>query len=192
MKPVAIVLAALVLSAAPPPRELKVAVVNLKHCFDSTRYKAVQDAEARYRDYVDKLSREVEQFDKKIKEKDEELKVLQGVGNQDGLQLALQERGLLAYQRKMTAEFNQQKAMYEYQKIQMDLYNGIRRVIAEYAAAQGYDLVFKVDELQLEESSGESVSKRINYRPVLYHNTALDITDKVLEQLNAQYQKKGR
>jgi Skp family chaperone for outer membrane proteins len=90
---------------------------------------------------------------------------------------------------EMVNKLNQQKALGKYQSIQMDIYNGIRAVVEQYGRDNGFDLIIKVDEPKLGEDSPESVSRRISTRPVLFANATLDITDKIIDQLNSLYKK---
>jgi hypothetical protein len=50
----------------------------------------------------------------------------------------------------------------------------------------------RIEEPQLDEDNAnlETVSQRINHRVVLYGSDRLDITTKVIERLNQEYQKK--
>jgi Skp family chaperone for outer membrane proteins len=201
MKPGAIVLAtvgglallaAAALPADAPRRELKIGVVNIKHCFDPTRYRGAQDAQHEIDAEVERLGKEVEALDKQIKDKEAEVKMARGPGSTpETVQQLLQEANILALKRKMIYEINQQKAVGESQRIQTNLYNAIRKAISEFGQAQGYDLILKVDEMEMEERSVEPVARRANYRPVLYHAPAMDVTDKILAQLEAGY-KKGK
>lgn len=165
--------------------QVKIGVVDLKQCFDSSKYDRIRDEERKYKEFVQVLSQEVEEAAKAVQQKDKDIEVAKNVpALRDQL---IQERGVLAYKAKMVEELGKQKAMVEYQRVQMDIYNGIRAVIEEYGKVNGFDLILKVDEPMLDEGSVESVSKRINHRPVLFHSDKLEITAGVLVELNKAY-----
>lgn len=174
--------------ASAPSVQLKIGVVDLKQCFDGSKYDRIRDEERQYKGFVEVLSKEVDEADKAVQQKDKDIEMAKNTPQlRDQF---IQERGVLAYKAKMVTELGKQKAMVEYQRVQMDIYNGIRAVIEEYGRTHGYDMIFKVDEPMLDEGSVESVSKRINHRPVLYHNPSLDITPDVLKELNTVYRNK--
>jgi len=73
-----------------------------------------------------------------------------------------------------------------------NLYDDIRKGVAEYAKKQKYDLVM----VELGDVSDEIISsnikeilQKINIRSVIYAAENLDITDKVIDFMNAQYRK---
>lgn len=174
-------------TVAAPRAELKIGVVDLKQCFDSAKYDRIRDEERKYKSFVEVLSKEVDDAENAVAQKDKEIESARNI--EELRNQFIQERGVLAYKAKMITEINKQKAMNEYQRVQMDIYNGIRAVIEEYGKANDFDMIFKIDEPMLDEGSVESVSKRINNRPVLFHSADLDITVEVLKKLNEAYRK---
>jgi Skp family chaperone for outer membrane proteins len=174
--------------SAPPQASMKIGVVNLKQCFEPKRYRRIPDAETEYKAFVMTLQEEIDELRKHERTLEAEFKIIPPEMNK--LQEEkLQEIQVVKFKIEYTAKLNQQRAMGKYQAIQMDIYNGIRAVVDQFGKDNGFDLIIKVDEPKLEEDSPESVSRRISTRPVLYANPALDITDKIIDQLNAIYKK---
>lgn len=82
---------------------------------------------------------------------------------------------------------SERRALKKYQEIQRQIYNDIRVAITAIGKDKSYDLILKVDEATLGDESIESVPKRINHRPVLFHGEEMDITDAVIKRLNETY-----
>lgn len=178
------------LKASAPARALKIGVVDLKQCFDREKYDRIGNAEREYKAYYTTLQDKLDAVKLKVKHKQEELPLAEGKKNLR--QNILTELYMLNYELEMTAKMNEHQALARYQQIQMDIYNGIREVVDDYGKENGFDLILKTDEPQLAENSIESVSKRINHRPVLYSNPDLDITKQILDRLQAVYRRDKR
>jgi len=170
-----------------PQAGLKIGVVNLKQCFDAKKYRRIPDAESEYKAFVITLQEEINALKQRERDIQAEYELAKDMPKlQEEKYMELQE---IRMKIEMVGKFNQQKALGKYQSIQMDIYNGVRAVVDQYGRDNGFDLIIKVDEPKLEEDSPESVSRRISTRPVLYANATLDITDKIVDQLNALYKK---
>ena len=175
-----------------PARAAKIGVVDLKKCFDGARYVRIKDAGREYTAFTDELRTRYEQIKNKADAQQEVAKMARDAGYDDFYAREMEKYLLLKYQAEMISELNKRKAVARYREMQLEIYNGIRAVVDEYAKENGYDLVLKIDEPKLKEGSIESVQRRINHRPVLFHSSALDITDKIIEQLNAENRRQTR
>lgn len=178
------------LKASAPARAMKIGVVDLKQCFDREKYDRIGDAEVEYRAFYMTLQDELDSLKRKVKEKQGELELAKG--QQSLYQSLLTELYMANAKAEMTAKINERRALAKYQQIQMDIYNVIRGVVDDYGRQNSFDLILKIDEPQLAENSIESVSKRINHRPVLYSNPDLDITKQILDRLQAVYRRDKR
>lgn len=170
--------------AETPPAALKVGVVDLKKCFDSTRYDRINDEEERFKASFEELRKELDDINKKVDMAERNLK-----NSEDLPKLyadTARELGLLKYEAKMTAEFNREKSLAKYQEIQTDIYNGIRIVVNDYARKNGFDLVLKIDEPKQDATGGTPAYRRLS-EPVLFHQETLDITDQIIDELNRIY-----
>lgn len=67
------------------------------------------------------------------------------------------------------------------------IYNEILVVTEELALREGYDMVFYLDQLQLVGYDPETVRDQIRSRKLLYASPAADVTQAVLDRLNANY-----
>jgi len=70
-----------------------------------------------------------------------------------------------------------------------EIYQDLRRTIAEYSQEHGFDLILKDDEQRKEDKSIEEISTEIRIRGILYYAPSVDITEVIITRLNDHYRK---
>ena len=87
------------------------------------------------------------------------------------------------------AQFAERQLLKRYKNLVEQIYGEIVKKIEEIGESEGYDLIIKKQEPEL--NSGELSDLKINIgiRTVLYHSKAVDITAIVTEHLNSEYSK---
>jgi rubrerythrin len=69
------------------------------------------------------------------------------------------------------------------------IYSDLRRVVAQIARNQNFDLVLRVDESRLLDEDADGIAAQRIVRDVLFHRDAMDLTAQVLAGLNADWAK---
>jgi len=160
----------------------KIAVVNLRTVFQ--RNKLNDDFDAKLAQDKEKAMGEVEAITKKIEAIKADMKT-RSTGSNDYLNLMsqmLEQQGLLQAKK----EYYQQYVDSRQQQFTEDIYTKTKEAIADYAVKNGIDLVLVKDEIQLPAASPNDLMLALSTRKVLYSAPELDITDAVLDMVNAK------
>jgi Skp family chaperone for outer membrane proteins len=182
---------ALIAAPAPQPAPLKVGTVDLKKCFDKQKYEYVKDVGVELEKFKAGLDAEEAAITAKMAALIEQMRGIPDRNSQ--LFMDKQKDYKLEEVRKELAQrMNRVRFTDRYAEQTTKIYNEIRHVVSIVGQEEGLDLVFRIEEPQLEDdtSNPETVSQRINHRVVLYGGDRLDITAKVIARLNQEYQKK--
>ncbi len=181
--------------AAPSPQQPfvpKIAVVDLKKCFDKTKYEGIKDADTQLEKFRAEIEQEQGQLTTKMGTLAEQMKGIPDKASNLYLE-KLKEFRMTELNLDMVKKINQARFLDKYAEVKTRVYNEVRAVVTTIAVAEGYDVVFRIEEPQLDDDAGasaEGVTQRINHRVVLYGSDRMDITAKVIERLNQEYQKK--
>jgi len=189
--------AALVLATAAGPvlageqekdKGFKLGVVNLRTCFDKDKFERVKEIDAELQKLADEYAKKIQEIEKKMVQLKEQI---------DGLppESKLRADKMLQFRRletdlKFEKEYGKAQYLDFYSDKKIEIYNEIRRVVALIAQEQKYDLILRVEAPTLnDQQDPENVTQRINNRVVLYSHDSVDITNMVVERLNAEYKK---
>lgn len=159
----------------------KIAVVNLRTIFQ--RNKLNEEFDGRLETEKNKAMSEIDTINKKIESLRSEMKT-RTVGSNDYMNLmsqVLEQQGLLQAKK----EFFQQSFEARQQRFTEDIYTRLRDIINDYASKNGIDLVLVKDEIQFPAASPNDLMLALSTRKVLYSAPEMDITDAVLEAVNA-------
>jgi len=74
----------------------------------------------------------------------------------------------------------------------VQVFEDVQRGIAATAEKLSLDLVFKKEDPGLEGDTERELSLKLNMKSVLYASDRLDITDRVIQTLNADYEREKR
>jgi Skp family chaperone for outer membrane proteins len=87
-------------------------------------------------------------------------------------------------------EYVERRLLLEQRLKTLQTYSALRKGVEDYARENGIALVLMTDEPNLLEArSQEALLQRISMRKVIYAHESMDITSKVVERLNADYQR---
>lgn len=166
----------------------KLGVVNLRTCFDKDKYERVKEIDADLQKLADDYAKRIQEIEKKmvqLKEQIEGLPAESKLRAEKILQMRRLETDL-----KFEKEYGKAQYLDFYSDRKIEIYNEIRRVVALIAQEQKYDLILRVEAPSLsDQQDPENVTQRINNRVVLYSHDSVDITNLVVERLNAEYKK---
>lgn len=168
------------------PVPSKVAVVNVRACFDRAKYsRMVEVAEDLVR-LKDDLGKEGTVLQKRIQDLTEQMDAAKG-----STELYLEKFRLRAhaeYDLKLLAEVSKRKLAARVADGEARIYADLRRVVSDLARRQGLDLVLRSDDARLPEEDPQANSgERIAAREVLFYQDALDLTPQVLARLNQDW-----
>ena len=166
----------------------KLGVVNLRICFDKDKYERVKEIDADLQKLADEYAKKIQDIEKKMVQLKEQIEGLPAESKLRADKI-LQMRRLEA-DLKFEKEYGKAQYLDFYSDRKIEIYNEIRRVVALIAQEQKFDLILRVESPTLsDQQDPENVTQRINNRVVLYSHESVDITNLVLERLNAEYKK---
>jgi Skp family chaperone for outer membrane proteins len=95
---------------------------------------------------------------------------------------------------ELTAMHRQAEAMGRdlFRRYVQQVFEDIQRHIRMTAERDGFDLVLKREEPSITGDTGRRLSLKLNVKSVLYASKRLDITDRVIRSLNAEYDRMRR
>jgi Skp family chaperone for outer membrane proteins len=166
----------------------KLGVVNLRICFDKDKFERVKEIDTELQKLADEYAKKIQEIEKKmvqLKEQVDGLPPESKLRADKILQLRRLETDL-----KFEKEYGKAQYLDFYSDKKIEIYNEIRRVVGLIAQEQKYDLILRIETPNLsDQQDPENVTQRINNRVVLYSHESVDITNLVVERLNAEYKK---
>lgn len=170
-------------------KPLRVAVFNLKDCYEPEKYDRVAVVKKEMDKEADTLKKELETLQKKLKEIEEKMSVIAD-RTRPLYQKLFQDGKMTEYQYKMTKEMGQMNLVNRIAGYQTEIYQDIVKACEAVAATHKLDLVIRLEEPKLDEDETmQSYLRRINQRVVFFRNPDLDVTKEVLGHLNAEWKK---
>jgi Skp family chaperone for outer membrane proteins len=163
----------------------KIGIVDISGVFD--KYDKRTDLDQELTDFVKEIQDEINKKKKEMIELDEETQLLD-LGsetrskNEDMLERKKVElEGYAKFAERQLLKRN--KAFFE------KIYSEVVKKVEEIGESEGYDLIIKKEEPELNSQQITDLQFKIGIRTVLYHSKAVDITAIVIEHLNAEYSK---
>ncbi|HUO10714.1 MAG TPA: OmpH family outer membrane protein [Phycisphaerae bacterium] len=185
--PALILIAALSLgqTATPAPRVL--AVININKVFSSLNEKIDGDAS---------IKQMADQFQADQQKREQELEKIAGQLRDDTLFKTdspeyrnLQDKALqMKSEYDANANMAQQKLLIEQRLKTIQIYRRMNDAIKQYAESKGIGLVLVADDINFDAAQTiEGVTQRIANRKVIYAHPDYDITQQIIEKMNADY-----
>jgi len=170
-------------NAPPPP---KLGVVNLRACFDKTKYARMAELSEDLVKVKNDLEREGRELQKRIADLTE---VMDTARNSPELFLEkFRLRAHAEYDLKLLAEVGKRRMSARAADVETRIYADVRRVVSDLGRQLGLDLVLRADDVRLPEEDPQSHSgDRIAAREVLFNREELDLTSQVLARLNKDW-----
>jgi Skp family chaperone for outer membrane proteins len=164
---------------------VKIGIVDIDGVFDEYEKKAVlaqdlQDREKEFKDEINKKRNEIIDMNEETQLLDLGSETRRK--NEDMLERKSVE--LEGY-----AKFAERQVIKGYKNLVEQIYSEIVKKIEEIGESEGYDLIIKKQEPELDSGQLSDLKINIGIRTVLYHSKAVDITAIVIEHLNAEYSK---
>lgn len=164
------------------PREVRIAVVRISECFKPDKVDRARELREKFDAERDALVEKLKQCDQALQKAKTDL---DGAPPGSDGQIEMGRR-----YKHAEVEFQMQQAILNDKNVnglvryRAAIYNDVLKAISVVAADQ-YDVVLKLDDSRPDpKDKAELVNQQIALRDVLYASPAVDITDKILEQLN--------
>ena len=168
------------------PPAPKLGVVNLRACFDKTKYTRMAEVSEDLIKVKSDLDREGRDLQNRIADLTE---LVEKAKNSPDLFLdKFRLRAHAEYDLKLLAEVGKRRMSARVADAETRIYADVRRVVSDLARQLGLDLVLRADDVRLPEDDPQSNSgDRIAAREVLFNREALDLTPQVLARLNQDW-----
>ncbi len=164
---------------------LKIGIIDIVVAFDKYEKNAVltQDLKDREKEFKDEINKKR----KEMIDLNEETQLLD-LGSET------RRKNEDMYERKRIdleghAQFAERQLLKRYKNVVEQIYGEIVKKTEEIGESEGYDLIIKKQEPELNSGQLSDLNINIGIRTVLYHSKAVDITAIVIERLNADYSK---
>ena len=164
-------------------QETKIGVVNLEQV--SKGFKMWQRCDEKITEERVALAQKLDKKLKEIEKKQEELKNFEKWSKKYTEILIEAEK--INIERAALYQTGQEYLMGLAKKYGDGLLNNIEKVIREYGRANGYTIIVKKEERPAANANFGQLMGYVSRNSVLYHNAAIDLTDRVIELLNKTY-----
>ncbi|ODS33215.1 MAG: hypothetical protein SCARUB_01695 [Candidatus Scalindua rubra] len=162
---------------------LKIGIVDISGVFE--KYEKRKDLDQELKNLEKEFQNEINKKRKEIIDLDEETQLLD-LGsesrrkNEDSLERKNVE--LEGY-----AKFAERQLLRRYKDFFEKIYDEVVKEVEIIGKKENYDLIIKKEEPELKSGQISDLQFKIGIRTVLYHSKAVNITSKVIEDLNARY-----
>lgn len=163
------------------------AVVDVQQVFSSLEERTQLEADMQGR--AEQFSQQRQNREQQIQQLQQELQVLNP--GSDAYQQKQDEYGKAVMEYQVWARFEEQKLKVEHALQLERLYRRTTDAISKVAQEYGYDIVlYKEQPLQLnrQELNIDQVRSQIAIRKVLYASDTVEVTDRVIQRMNNEYQ----
>ena len=169
--------------AVAPPPAARVAVCDVGAVFNGYERRAELNKQLETRRTA--ANQEDEKRQGEIARLEKAIKLLKPGSEQHETQLT--KLAKLSISRKAWREFEERKFLSEHRRMMEQIYAQILQAVADTARARRYDLILYRESIEIASQSTSELYKKIAQRKCLYANPAIDLTQSVLDRLNAAY-----
>ncbi|MDR4504580.1 MAG: OmpH family outer membrane protein [Candidatus Scalindua sp.] len=166
-------------------KELKVAVVDISGVFE--KYEKRKDLDQELKGLEKELQNEINQKRKEMINLDEETQLLDLGSETRRKNEELLERKNVELEGY--AKFAERQLLKRYREFFETVYGIVVKEVESIGKKDGYDLIIKKEEPELKSGQMSDLQFKIGIRTVLYHSKSVDITARVVQNLNASYSK---
>ncbi|MCP5004095.1 MAG: OmpH family outer membrane protein [Planctomycetes bacterium] len=169
--------------------ELKIGVVDISGVFE--KYDRRKDLDNNLKELEKELQNEINQKKKEMINLDEETQLLDlGSESRKKNEELLERKGI---ELEGFAKFAERQILKRYREFFESIYDIVVREVEGIGKKEGFDLIIKKEEPELKSGQMSDLQFKIGIRTVLYHSKSVDITTRVIGNLNASYKKsKGK
>jgi Skp family chaperone for outer membrane proteins len=175
----------LLVGANTEAKELKIAVVDISGVFEKYEKREALDKELK--GLEKEFQNEINQKKKEIINLDEETQLLDlGSESRSKNEILLERKSV---ELEGYAKFAERQLLKRYRAFFETVYSIVVKEVENIGEKEGFDLIIKKEEPELESGQMSDLQFKIGIRTVLYHSKSVDITARVVGNLNASYRK---
>ncbi len=167
----------------------KLGVVNLRQCFDKTRYERMKDAVGELDREYKNLMDDLQATQKKIIDLKGQIDELKSTMSGTSIYYdKLRTMKLAEMELETKKKFGEQ--LYRNREIELyvKIHDEVRGVVRTYGKDHGYDLILRAEGPQLSQDEDLGTAWQRIQNPLLYNaEGGIDITEEILKLLNAEY-----
>ena len=163
----------------------KIGIVDIGGVFD--KYDKRTDLDQELSDFVKEIQDEVNKKRKEIIDLDEETQLLDLGSETRSKNEDMSERKKVELEGYV--KFSERQLLKRNKIFFEQIYSEVVKTVEEIGESEGYDLIIKKEEPELNSGQIADLQFKIGIRTVLYHSKAFDITSIVTEHLNSEYSK---
>jgi Skp family chaperone for outer membrane proteins len=163
----------------------KIGIVDIGGVFD--KYDKRTDLDQELSDFVKEIQDEVNKKRKEIIDLDEETQLLDLGSETRSKNEDMSERKKVELEGYV--KFSERQLLKRNKIFFEQIYSEVVKKVEEIGEGEGYDLIIKKEEPELNSGQIADLQFKIGIRTVLYHSKAVDITSIVTEHLNSEYSK---
>ncbi len=164
---------------------IKIGVVDISGVFE--KYQKRKDLDQELKDLEKQFQSEINKKRKDMINLDEETQLLDLGSESRRKNEELLERKNVELEGY--AKFAERQLLRRYKEFFETVYDAVVKGVETIGKKEGFDLIIKKEEPELKSGQISDLQFKIGIRTVLYHSKSVDITSKVIEDLNAQYLK---
>ncbi len=163
----------------------KIGIVDIGGVFD--KYDKRTDLDQELSDFVKEIQDEINKKRKEIIDLNEETQLLDLGSETRSKNEDMSERKKVELEGY--AKFSERQLLKRNKIFFEQIYSEVVKTVEEIGESEGYDLIIKKEEPELNSGQIADLQFKIGIRTVLYHSKAVDITSIVTEHLNSEYSK---
>jgi len=165
--------------------DFKIGVVDISGVFEKYEKRKVLDNQLK--DMEKEFQNEINQKRKEMINLDEETQLLDlGSDSRKKNEELLERKNV---ELEGYAKFAERQLLKKYREFFETIYGIVVKEVESIGEMEGFDLIIKKEEPELKSGQMSDLQFKIGIRTVLYHSKAVDITSKVVNNLNANYLK---
>ncbi|HDY66933.1 MAG: OmpH family outer membrane protein [Candidatus Scalindua sediminis] len=167
----------------------KIGVVDISGVFEKCEKR--KDLDQELKNLEKKFQKEINEKRKEIINLDEETQLLDLGSESRRKNVDLLERKNVELEGY--AKYAERQLLRRYKEFFETIYDTVVKEVEAIGIKEGFDLIIKKEEPELKSGQISDLQFKIGIRTVLYHSKDVDVTSKVIENLNANYLKeKGK
>ncbi|MDR4496359.1 MAG: OmpH family outer membrane protein [Candidatus Scalindua sp.] len=165
--------------------DFKIGVVDISGVFEKYEKRKAHDQQLK--DMEKEFQNEINQKRKEMISLDEETQLLDlGSDSRKKNEELLERKNV---ELEGYAKFAERQLLKKYREFFETIYGIVVDEVESIGEMEGFDLIIKKEEPELKSGQMSDLQFKIGIRTVLYHSKAVDITSKVVNNLNANYLK---
>jgi Skp family chaperone for outer membrane proteins len=161
----------------------KVAVCDIAQVFNKSQQ--ALELSAKFADKRNQIAAQDEERKTKIQQLEKRLESIKPESKE--FDVVMGEHDQLVAALQVWQQIQQKQFLTEHRRLTEGMYAAILKKVETVAKDKGFDIVFYKEDVDITSKTTEELLNKIAQRKVLYNNPAFDLTNSVLDSVNADY-----